>query len=103
MVYGAAAPQVQYQQYQQAGAAVQYQQPGAAVQYQQPGTAYGRAPQFLSPNAMAKLKEFTVDHHWRQRAKQLSPVFNQAGNGAKGLDYQQLQKFYDLAGVQFFG
>jgi len=104
----AAAPAVQYQQYQQAGPTVQYmpsqqyQQPTAAVQYQQPGTSYGQAPQFLSPKAMMILKEFTTDHHWRHRSKQLSPMFDEAGNGAQGLNYPQLQKFYDLAGVQFF-
>jgi hypothetical protein len=52
---------------------------------------------------MAILKEFTVDHHWRQRSKQLSPMFDEAGNGAQGLNYPQLKKFYDLAGVEFFG
>jgi len=100
-------PRVQSQQYRQQAAPVQYQQAGAQyqqyaqqaapVQYQQP------APRFLSPKGMAILKEFTVDHHWRQRAKQLSPMFDEAGNGAQGLSYQQVKKFYDLAGVEFFG
>jgi serine/threonine protein kinase len=31
------------------------------------------------------------------------PLFSDAANGANGLNYQQLQKFYALAGQQFFG
>jgi serine/threonine protein kinase len=52
---------------------------------------------------MAKLKEFTTDHHWRQRAKLMSPMFEKAGNGAKGLNYQQCQQFYALVGQELLG
>lgn len=75
--------------------AFQFQQPGYA------GPAGARPP--LSANALAKVKELTVNHHWRDFAKKLQPAFAEAGEGDEGLTFPQLQKFYALVGVQFFG
>jgi len=111
MQYAAAAPM----QYAAAGRApMGYPSPAPAKEYgywhdqnapfqiQQPNANVG-APATLSPSAMAKLKEFTTDHHWRQRSKDLVPAFSQAGRGASGLNYQQFQKFFASAGELFFG
>jgi len=75
---------------------------GAAFQLQQPGAVYAGAPS-LSPQAMAKVKEYSVNHHWRHLAKRLNPAFEEAGDGASGLTYAQLQKFYGIVGTAFFG
>jgi len=75
---------------------------GAAFQLQQPGAAYAGA-QTLSPNVMAKIKDYSVNHHWRHLAKRLNPAFEEAGGGASGLNYEQLQKFYGIVGTTYFG
>ena len=79
-----------------------WHQAGAAFQLQQPGATYA-GQKGLSPNVMARVKDYTVNHHWRDLAKQLKPMFNDAGSGARGLTYPQLQRFYALVGKEFFG